>query len=225
MHGWCGEACQWQPWRLAFEAEHWPWQSGERGYGTAAPQLPDWLERGGRRVVIGHSLGLHLLPQALLAEAEAVVLLAGFGRFVPPGAPGRRLSQALRTMASQLDDGDSARAMLRRFLATAAAPDPVELSPPGPAQGPLGPEQRLRLRRDLELLARTSGLPADLPRAVPQLVVEAGEDGIVAPEARLLLRQELPEAEWLPLPDAGHSLLSAPVLPLVMAWLRRSLVP
>ena len=40
-----------------------------------------------------------------------------------------------------------------------------------------------------------------------------------------LLRQELPRAELVSLPDAGHSLLSAPVLPLVLAWLQRTLAP
>ena len=225
MHGWCGEASHWQPWQRQFATQHWHWQSGERGYGSAEAQIPDWLERGGRRVVIGHSLGPHLLPDELLAQAEAVVLLAGFGRFVPPGPQGERLSQALATMADQLDDSEAARAMLRRFLRKAAAPDPIELSPPGPAQGPLGPEQRQRLRDDLQLLHDTAGLPAGFPLAGPVLVVEAAQDRIVAPEARELLRQELSGAAWLTIPGAGHSLLSAPVLPLVLEWLQRTLAP
>jgi pimeloyl-[acyl-carrier protein] methyl ester esterase len=225
MHGWCGEACHWQPWQRQFAARHWHWQSGERGYGSAAAQLPAWHERGGRRVVIGHSLGPHLLPQQLWAQAEAVVLLASFGRFVPPGPPGERLSQALTTMASKLDDSEAARAMLHRFLRQAAAPDPIELSPPGPAEGPLGPEQRQRLRDDLQLLQHTAGLPAGFPRAAPVLVVEAAEDRIVAPEARQLLRQQLAGAEWVTIPGAGHSLLRAPVLPLVLEWLQRTLAP
>jgi len=225
MHGWCGEASHWQPWCHQFAAHRWHWQSGERGYGSAAAQIPDWLERGGRRVVIGHSLGPHLLPQELLAQAEAVVLLAGFGRFVPPGPQGERLSQALATMADQLNDCEAARAMLRRFLRKAAAPDPIELSPPGPAEGPLGPEQRQRLRDDLQMLHDTAGLPAGFPLAGPVLVVEAAEDRIVAPEARKLLRQELAGAEWLTIPGAGHSLLSAPVLTLVLEWLQRTLAP
>ncbi len=225
MHGWCGEASHWQPWCRQFTARRWLWQSGERGYGSAAAQIPPWHEGGGRRVVIGHSLGPHLLPQELLAQAEAVVLLAGFGRFVPPGPQGERLSLALATMADQLDDSEAARAMLRRFLRKAAAPDPLELSPPGPAEGPLGPEQRQRLRDDLQLLHDTAGLPPGFPLAAPVLVVEAAGDRIVVPQARELLRQELVDAAWLTMPGAGHSLLSAPVLPLVLEWLQRTLAP
>ena len=115
--------------------------------------------------------------------------------------------------------------MLHRFLRQAAAPDPIELSPPGPAEGPLGLEQRQRLRDDLQLLQHTAGLPAGFPRAAPVLVVEAAEDRIVAPEARQLLRQQLAGAEWVTIPGAGHSLLRAPVLPLVLEWLQRTLAP
>ena len=190
MHGWSGEASHWTPWCEAFAARGWSWQSGERGYGGARALSPSWQD-GGRRVVIAHSMGPHLLPSAVLAAAEAVVLLASFGRFVPPGAPGRRLRSALDQMARQLDAPASARAMLHTFLREAAAPESAELLPPGPADGPLGEIQRQRLRRDLELLGRTTGLPDGFPDAIPVLVVEAAQDRIVVPEARQLLRRDL----------------------------------
>ena len=89
MHGWSGTASGWEPWRRQAEARGWGWCSGERGYGLAPPVLPDW-QPAGLRVLITHSMGVHLLPPALLAAAERVVLLAGFGRFVPPGREGRQ---------------------------------------------------------------------------------------------------------------------------------------
>ena len=85
MHGWSGAGSHWRPWSDAFAARGWTWQSGERGYDAASPLTPRWQEVG-RRVVIAHSMGPHLLPRDVLADAEAVVLLASFGRFLPPGA-------------------------------------------------------------------------------------------------------------------------------------------
>ncbi|MEB3319182.1 MAG: alpha/beta hydrolase [Cyanobacteriota bacterium] len=218
MHGWAGDAAQWRPLAAAMEAGGWHWQSGERGYGASPPHQPCWRPAG-RKVVIAHSLGPHLLPAAVLAEADAVVLLASFGRFVPPGVAGRRLRAALAGMAAALLDGDAARTMLRRFLSEAVAPDPIEALAPGPAEGPLGAAQLERLRHDLELLERSAGLPAAFPAGVPVLIVEAGADRIVAPEARALLRAALPWADHLPLPGAGHALLSAPLLEPLLAWL------
>ncbi|MEB3193726.1 MAG: alpha/beta fold hydrolase [Cyanobacteriota bacterium] len=223
MHGWAGDGSHWQPWQEAFSARGWRWQSGERGYGERAPAQPDW-QGGDRRVVIAHSMGAHLLnalqPQ-VLASAEAVVLLASFGRFVPPGSEGRAVRAALDGMGAALADPTSARAMLRRFLSEAAAPDPVEAMAPGPVDGPLTAEGLERLRADLELLGQTDGLPEAFPKNVPVLIVEAGADRIVGPTARGLLREALPAAEVLEMAGAGHALLQAPLLEPVLAWLVR----
>ncbi|MFO0040321.1 MAG: hypothetical protein ACK522_15445, partial [Synechococcaceae cyanobacterium] len=137
MHGWAGDAANWGPWRIATTELPLTWRCGERGYGGADPVAPSWGPQG-RRVVLAHSLGPHLLAPEVLAEAEAVVLLASFGRFVPPGRGGRRLRVALEGMAAALADRPDeatasarAQAMLRAFLARAAAPDPEALLPYG----------------------------------------------------------------------------------------------
>ena len=228
MHGWSGLASNWDPWREAFASRGWNWRSGERGYGGAPPQLPSWQEQG-PRVVIAHSMGPHLLPAELLAAADAVVLLASFGRFVPAGASGRRLRGALEAMAAQLEDADSARAMLHSFLREAAAPEPEKLVPPGAGAGPLGPEQRQRLRDDLQTLGRTEGLPAGFPSGIPVLSVEAAQDRIVVPEARRQLRSDLEAhgaaSHWLTLEDAGHCLLQPGLVGAVLQWLQPLVAP
>ena len=228
MHGWAGTANDWQPWQAAAQSRGWHWRSGERGYGGAPPWLPMWAPAG-LRVLITHSMGAHLLPAPLLAAAERVVLLAGFGRFVPPGREGRPLRAALAGMAAGLAEGPDpaetthrAQTLLRSFLAQAAAPDPAALMPPGPADQPVGPEARQRLRDDLALLAASDDLPKGFPDRVPLLLVEAGEDQIVGPEARALLRDRLPEAERILLSDAGHAFLRSSPQAAVLQWLERS---
>jgi pimeloyl-[acyl-carrier protein] methyl ester esterase len=170
MHGWSGTAAGWEPWRAEAEARGWRWRGGERGYGAEPPFLPDWGPEG-LRVLITHSMGAHLLPPSLLANAERVVLLAGFGRFVPPGR--------------EVD-------------------------------------ARRRLRHDLALLEATADLPKGFPEQVPVLLVEAGDDRIVGPKVRELLRQRLPAAERILLPTAGHAFLTSPPLAAVLQWLERT---
>jgi pimeloyl-[acyl-carrier protein] methyl ester esterase len=229
MHGWAGAARHWTPWRAASATLPYTWHCGERGYGGEAPFAPRWGNHG-RRVVIAHSLGPHLLAPDVLAQAEAVILLASFGRFVPAGRAGRPWRTALAGMATALADGPEeasaaarAQAMLAAFLAKVAAPDPVDLLPPGLADAPVGPQARQRLRDDLARLAACDGLPAGWPSAAPVLLVEAGADGIVTPEAQDLLRQSLPAADVRRFPGAGHAFLQAPLIPLVLEWLQRRL--
>lgn len=226
MHGWAGDGANWTPWQEVSAPFGWRWSLGERGYGPRTPLSPAW-EGSGRRVVIGHSMGPHLLDAAVLAGADAVVLLAGFGRFVPPGAEGRKVRAALAAMAAQLAEGPSdaetalrAQNLLRHFLSVAASPDPAELLPPGPADQPVDAAGRERLRHDLALLERSEGLPPGFPMGARVLIVEAEADRIVGPAVRSLLRQALPQAEVLSLPSAGHCLLCSPMMAPVMEWLQ-----
>jgi len=195
--------------------------AGERGYGAFSPHTPRWgeeAENAARRVVVAHSLGLHLLPAEVLRRADAIVLLASFAAFVPPGREGRRTRAALTGMSASLGDESSARAMLSKFMENVAAPQPADLLPPGPLGGPLDEINRERLREDLELLANCQGLPDGLPRTARILIVEAEEDGIVEPAARAQLRELLPEADVIRLPGVGHALLAGDVIGRVVEW-------
>lgn len=220
MHGWCGDQRSWEPWRLAAEARGWRWQSGERGYGALAPHTPTWQPKPGGKAVIVHSLGLHLLPAPVLAEADRVVLLASFAAFVPAGVAGRRLRTALRGMEAALR-GSEARRMLEQFLTEAAAPQSVEQLPIGPGLEPLSEPGRSRLEEDLQRLGATTSLPDGFPPQAEVLIVEAGLDRIVMPEARAQLRSLLPDAEVWHHADEGHCLLGTALVMPVLDWLAR----
>ena len=218
MHGWAGDAQGWEPFHSDWSARGWAWQCGERGYGGQAPRPVAWQSNQGLKLVIAHSLGPHLLPAAVLAQADAVVLLASFGAFVPEGASGRRLRSAVAAMASQLA-GPEASTMLQTFMERAAAPQPTSLLVPGVAATPLDASGRQRLAEDLNLLAATTGLPPGFPRQARVLIVEGGEDQIVNPQARQQLRSLLPAADTLVLAGVGHCLLSPALMPTVCGWI------
>jgi pimeloyl-[acyl-carrier protein] methyl ester esterase len=221
MHGWASDARCWEGWRHATEALGWRWQTVERGYGETAPRTVSWEEQDNtrvRRLVIGHSLGPHLVPSEVLCRAEAIVLLASFGTFVPPGREGRRGRAALAGMATCLGDEAQTRVMLTNFMQRVAEPQSLELLPPGPLGGPLNEVNRARLREDLERLGRCHGLPEGFRRGARVLIVEAEEDRIVEPAARVLLREALPEADVIALPGVGHALLAGDVIESVVAW-------
>lgn len=220
MHGWAGDSRGWEAFAHAARQQGWSWQAADRGYGPAPALAPAWRATTpeGGRVLIAHSLGPHLLPAAVLEQVEAVVLLASFGRFIPPGAAGRSLRTALSGMAEALN-GPPAEAMLRTFLARATAPQPLSQLPTTVVDQPLSSRGRELLLSDLALLRATESLPRALPAHCPCLIVEAGDDRIVVPETRALLRQERPDATVIHYPQAGHCLLATPVVRDVMTWI------
>ena len=218
MHGWAGDAQGWEPFHSAWSARGWTWQCGERGYGGQAPRPVAWQSGQGLKLVIAHSLGPHLLPASVLAQADAVLLLASFGRFVPEGPGGRRLRSAVAAMASQLA-GPEANTMLQTFMERAAAPQPASLLLPGIAAAPIAASGRQRLAEDLNLLAATAGLPPGFPLQARVLIVEGSEDQIVSPQSRHQLRNLLPAADNLVLAGVGHCLLSPALVPTVCGWI------
>ena len=220
MHGWGRDARTWEPWQGATASLGWRWQTGERGYGRFSPRVSEWSEHasGTRRLVIGRSLGTHMVPADVFREADTVVLLASFATFAPPGRVGRRTRAALDGMAACLQDETRARAMLEVFTARVAEPQSPDLLPPGPLDGSLSEDNRSRLREDLDLLAHCDGLPSGFPRGARVLLVEAEEDRIVEPQARAMLRAALPQADVITLPGVGHALLAGEVIGRVVAW-------
>lgn len=220
MHGWAGDSRCWNPWIEATGQLGWRWQCGERGYGEIAPCAPAWPENtppDALRLFIGHSLGPHLVAPDVLREADAIVMLASFGAFVPADRAGRRVRAALEGMAAKLGGPSEAKEMLRKFLINVAAPQPVGLLPQGPEDGMLNLRQ---LRGDLDILSECKGLPRGFPNDARVLIIEAEEDRIVVPEARAMLREELPDADIVSLEGAGHALLQTDALAKVIAWAR-----
>lgn len=228
MHGWSGDSHSWVSWIRHFNHHHWSWQSGERGYGKRQEHMPFWQDdqeptERQRRVVIAHSLGPHLLPDAVLAHATDVVLLASFSRFVPQGAKGRALKTGLKGMRRCLGS-DAEAEMLKNFLRRAAAPSPADGLPRGPIHEGLSHEGRQRLTDDLDQLIASAELPPGLQASSRVLVVEAEQDAIVVPAARQELRDAVqtrlqhPAEHWF-MPGSGHALLVPDLLMRIQRWL------
>ena len=220
MHGWSSQSAHWRPWLEAFAARGWRCRCGERGYGQQPPAMPGWGQEEGLRVVVASSMGIHLMDETVLAAAEAVVLLASFGRFVPRGLLGARLRWRLAIMDQYLQRGDVA-GLFDRFRVQVAAPLPVAALPEGLPAAAVSADGIQRLRDDLARLGQLQDLPSAFPRQAPILNVEAGEDHIVHPRARQALRQALPTADHLLLSGSGHALLDEGLIPRVTAWLER----
>lgn len=217
-HGWAGDSRAWQPWAERAAARGWLFSAAERGYGQLPPQQPSWTPEAEHRVVIGHSMGPHLLEPEVWEHTTTAVWLASFAAFVPKGRPGRSTRAALQAMGQRIEAGD-ATGLLRDFFREAAAPYPPGALPMGPLEQGIHALGQQRLLDDLWRLQNTNGLPAGYPSGARALIVEAADDRIVHPSSRAALRELLPQAEVWSLEPAGHCLLD-PALPArVLDWI------
>lgn len=216
-HGWGSDHRCWDGFAPACAARRWDLGRFDRGYGRFAATCPGW-DGSGRRALLVNSLGLHLVPAPVLAAADAVVLLASFARFVPPGDTGRPLRLALQAMDERLAAGD-VTGLFHEFRQRVATPQPVDHLPAGVEDGPVPAEGVDRLRHDLGLLGRCDNLPEGFPTAAPVLLIEGADDAIVHPASRDDLRQRLPQAQVISLKGVGHGLLLPGLGDRVLGWL------
>lgn len=224
MHGWAGSSATWNHWQSVLESNGWCWSNGDRGYDGSPPHDPSWSTHADRRVLIAHSMGWHLVSEITLAQADELVLLASFGRFVPDGRAGRRLITGLEGMTRRLEEGDGI-AMLERFFAQVAHPYAASALPPSKLiLDGLSPAGRDRLEADLRHLAATQGLPPGRPDQARILLVQGGADAVVTAETHQSLVQDLHNHGYGDIshcndPGWGHAVVTPPVLSRVMAWL------
>ena len=218
VHGWAGDSRAWQPWAELAESRGWRFSAAERGYGNLPPEQPSWDPQAQQRVVIGHSMGPHLLPAAVWQQATTAVWLASFAAFVPPGRQGRSIRTALQAMGQRIASDDTT-ALLEDFFREAAAPFPPSALPLGPLEHGITASGGARLLEDLKQLENTAGLPPGYPNGARALIVEAADDRIVHPASRAALREQLPLAERWSLEPAGHCLLDPTLAARVLDWI------
>ena len=80
MHGWYSDSSYWNSLEKQFQLNGWIWQNTERGYGYITPSEPSWdlinngiTDQQHKKLVIGHSLGIHLLPSTIIKKAYHII--------------------------------------------------------------------------------------------------------------------------------------------------------
>ena len=190
QHGWGFGAWCWDHWRDVLPAGfalHCP----DRGYfgpAVAVAVRP--------RIVLAHSLGLHLLPSQRCAAAELIVVISGFRSFHSPcDRQARRSRRTVEQMLARLEREPAA--LLADFYARCGtAPDsrwPESIDADG-------------LRRDLQLLQESVLELSAIPAAAQVLILHGSRDRVVPVERAEELRELLPNSAFAIVAEAGHAL-------------------
>lgn len=200
QHGWGFGAWCWDRWRDVLPAGfalHHP----DRGYfgpAVAVATRP--------RIVVAHSLGLHLLSSELWA-AELIVVISGFRSFHPACArQARRSRRTVEQMLVRLEREPAA--LLADFYARCDAPLDSRWT---------GAIDADSLRRDLQLLQESVLELSAIPAAAQVLILHGSRDRVVPMERAEELRELLTNSALAIVAEAGHAL---PLTHARMCWER-----
>ena len=120
MHGWYSDSSYWDSWEKHFKSNGWTWQNSERGYGYIEPSEPLWYltdhesnAKQLKKLLVCHSLGMHLIPNPIIKDASHIILLNSFSRFIPFGKESRAIKIALEGMQKQIGKATENQMLLK----------------------------------------------------------------------------------------------------------------
>ncbi len=233
IHGWYSDSNYWSSWKKQFQFNGWVWYNFERGYGYIEPSEPVWklskekcFDQNNRKLVICHSLGLHLVPNLILKQASHIILLNSFSRFIPHGRESRSVKKALEGMQNQIGKSTENQ-MLFKFAKKANKPFTKEESLTKKFKSGLSIDGREKLKTDLDLLMKTSKLPSGFNKRAKVLLINGEKDEILCMSNKSQLLEELNNyldqepINWT-LEDEGHFIKHPNLINDVINWLKQN---
>lgn len=215
QHGWGFDKTCWRGW-LPHLKENSDCQISiqmpDRGYFSDVKEVVCFSQADSIKMIVCHSLGLHLLPESVIESADFLVLAGCFTHFHRGTVLDRKRSQkTVALMKSRLQT--EPQSLISDFYSN--------------CYEPLLTNQHLlkrdtenlnvaRLQNDLELLDKNTFNLNGLKSVRRVLLLHGSEDIIVAPAHAHELNEALPGSSLVLFEGAGHSLPLTHVAP---AWI------
>ena len=129
QHGWGLDQSMWNKVKEEFIRQNWIWQDNNRGYYSDPHVKVNWIKddsENNKKVVICHSLGIHLIGKEILREASHIVLINSFYNFIPSNNESKITMRTLLRMEKKINSGE-VRFMLEEFISRSFMPNQVDI--------------------------------------------------------------------------------------------------
>ena len=129
QHGWGLDQSMWNKVKEEFIRQNWIWQDNNRGYYSDPHVKVNWIKddsENNKKVVICHSLGIHLIGKEILREASHIVLINSFYNFIPSNNESKITMRTLLRMEKKINSGE-VRFMLEEFISRSFMPNKVDV--------------------------------------------------------------------------------------------------
>ena len=130
QHGWGLDQSFWDSYKIEFQKNGWHWQDNERGYFSKNVNQSKWIKNNLNdqiKMVLCHSLGLHLIQGNLLDEASHIVFINSFINFLPSNKKRDLIYRSLKRMEKKIMLFE-AEAMLKEFIRRSFLPNNMNIN-------------------------------------------------------------------------------------------------
>tara|TARA_Y100001978_G_scaffold99618_1_gene89140 strand:+ start:205 stop:906 length:702 start_codon:yes stop_codon:yes gene_type:complete len=129
QHGWAFDSSLWTELRKIYIDSSWIWQDSERGYFNRALVSPKWINNSHnqKKVIIIHSLGIHLIDKNILLNASHAIFINSFYNFIPKNKDRKLIERALEKMNNKFNNLEI-KFMLNEFYKNSFLPNKIDLN-------------------------------------------------------------------------------------------------
>lgn len=201
QHGWAFDSTAWNGWRAALNTSRPDVTCliGERGYFGLPKLAPQFSNRATQKILMTHSLGLHLIGDELLANCDELYILNGFLHFHPTNQTSKKRSQRVLRMMTEKMTTDP-ESVLNDFWRNCYSPWIGST----PLVRPVGFETNL-LVEDLQILDKHTVDVDALQQITTVVLLSAGADQVVRRETAAELAEAIPSAVSITVPHVSHA--------------------
>ena len=130
QHGWAFDSSLWIELKKIYIEDNWIWQDNERGYFNRPCFSPKWINDNSlnrKRVLIIHSLGMHLIDKDILLNASHAIFINSFYNFIPDNKDRKLIIKSLERMKRKLNKQE-VKNMLIEFYKKSFFPNEINLN-------------------------------------------------------------------------------------------------
>ena len=226
QHGWAFDSSLWIELKKIYIEDDWIWQDNERGYFNRTCLSPKWINDyslNRKRVIIIHSLGIHLIDRNILLNASHVIFINSFYNFIPDNKDRKLIIKSLERMKKKLNKQE-VKHMLNEFYKNSFFPNEINLNNQKKFASKFDNANISYLKNDFCKLNINEKAPLLISKECNVLIIKSINDRIVNHNSSIsfiesMRKTQTQEPKILEIENQGHIIDNYKIFNLINNWI------
>jgi len=226
QHGWAFDSSVWKELKNIYIDNNWIWEDNERGYFNKKSVSPKWLNNNSlnkKRVIIIHSLGIHLIDKNILLKASHAIFINSFYNFIPDSKDRKLISRSLEIMKKKLNNKEI-KLMLYEFYKNSFFPIEINLNYKKTISSKFENANISLLKSDFNKLSISDKPPLLVSKDCNVLIIKSINDQILNHNSsesfiELMSKRQIQKPKILELENQGHIINNYKIFNFIDNWI------
>tara|TARA_Y100000589_G_scaffold18681_1_gene15480 strand:- start:615 stop:1316 length:702 start_codon:yes stop_codon:yes gene_type:complete len=225
QHGWAFDSSLWTELRKIYIDSSWIWQDSERGYFNRALVSPKWINNSHnqKKVIIIHSLGIHLIDKNILLNASHAIFINSFYNFIPKNKDRKLIVRALEKMNNKFNNLEI-KFMLNEFYKNSFLPNKIDLNYKKAISIKFDNANISYLKNDFKKLSIQDKPPLLLSKNCNVLIIKSSDDLILNHNSstiftELMSKTQTKKPTIIEVENQGHIISNYKIFNLIDNWI------